>query len=167
VALKWLDRLAAALAFLGGSTVILLVTVTVVSVIWRYILSDPIFGVTDVSRMVLAVIIAGALPYGSRMGAFVHVDILSAVGGRRITRFTDVFVRISGIIIIGLATYSLREEARCGFHCGEFTDNLEIIHTPFYWLLAASMATYTAILVCELFAGILAFGSDNDPNEHN
>ena len=167
MALKWLDRIAAILAFLGGATVILLVAVTVVSVFWRYILSDPIFGVTDVSRMVLAVIIAGALPYGARMGAFVHVDILSAVGGRRITRFTDVFVRISGIIIIGLAAYSLREEARCGFDCGEFTDNLEIVHTPFYLLLAFSMATYTAVLVCELFVGILAFRLDRDPNEHD
>ena len=76
-------------------------------------------------------------------------------------------MRISGIIIIGLAAYSLREEARCGFDCGEFTDNLEIVHTPFYWLLAFSMATYTAILVCELFAGILSFRLDRDPNEHD
>ena len=58
MALKWLDRVAAFLAFIGGTTVVVLVALTVVSVFWRYVLSDPIFGITDLSRMVLAVIIA-------------------------------------------------------------------------------------------------------------
>ena len=119
---------------------VFLVGLTVVSVFWRYLLNDPIFGITDLSRMSLAVIVAGALAYGARLGAFVHVDILAVVGGRKVTRYTDILVRLSGIAIVALATFSLREEARCGFECGEFTDNLEIIHTPFYWLMAAAMA---------------------------
>lgn len=167
MALKWLDRVAAFLAFIGGTTVVVLVALTVVSVFWRYVLSDPIFGITDLSRMVLAVIIAGSLPYGARAGALVHVDLLATVCGRRVTRFTDIFVRLTGIGVIGLATYSLSEEARCGFECGEFTDNLEIIHTPFYWLLAVSMATYTAILICELLVGLAHFRAIQDPNERD
>lgn len=145
---------------------VFLVGLTVVSVFWRYLLNDPIFGITDISRMSLAVIVMGALAYGGRLGAFVHVDILAVVGGRRVTRYTDVLVRVSSIAILALATYSLREEARCGFECGEFTDNLEILHTPFYWLLAAAMAIYTLMLVCELIIGLAAFGADRDPNEH-
>ncbi len=40
---------------------VFLVGLTVVSVFWRYLLNDPIFGITDLSRMSLAVIVAGAL----------------------------------------------------------------------------------------------------------
>ena len=149
----------------GGVTVVFLVGLTVVSVFWRYVLNDPIFGITDISRMSLVVIVAGSLAYGGRIGGFVHVDILAVVGGRKVTRYTDIFVRLSGIAILALATYSLREEARCGFECGEFTDNLEIIHTPFYWLLAAAMATYTLMLACEFVIGLANFGADRDPNE--
>lgn len=145
---------------------VFLVGLTVVSVIWRYLLNDPIFGITDISRMSLAVIVAGSLAYGARQGAFVHVDILAVVGGRKITRYTDILVRLSGIAIVALATFSLREEARCGFECGEFTDNLEIIHTPFYWLLAGAMAIYTLMLVCEFVIGLANFGADRDPNEY-
>ena len=144
-----------------------LVGLTVVSVIWRYLLNDPIFGVTDISRMTLAVAVAGALAYGGRLGGFVHVDILAAVGGRRVTRYTDVAVRALGVAILALASWSLSEEARCGFACGEFTDNLEIVHAPFYWLLAAATAVYALMLACELAVGLACFGADRDPNEHD
>lgn len=134
--------------------------------IWRYILNDPLFGITDISRMSLAVIVMGALAYGGRRGGFVHVDILAAAGGRRVTRHTDVVVRVLSIAILALAAYALREEARCGFECGEFTDNLEIVHTPFYWMLTVAMATYVLMLVCELVIGLMHFRAPRDPFEH-
>jgi TRAP-type mannitol/chloroaromatic compound transport system permease small subunit len=151
---------------IGGATVVFLVGLTVVSVIWRYLLNDPIFGVTDISRMCLAVIVMGSLAYGARRGAFVRVDILAVVGGRKVTRYTDIIVRLFSLAILALATYSLREEARCGFECGEFTDNLEIVHTPFYWLLAVAMGTYLFMVACELVIGLSQFGAARDPFEH-
>ena len=134
--------------------------------IWRYILNDPLFGITDISRMSLAVIVMGALAYGGRRGGFVHVDILAAVGGRRVTCYTDIVVRVASIAILALTTYSLREEARCGFECGEFTDNLGIVHTPFYWMLTVAMATYVLMLACELAIGLMHFHAPRDPFEH-
>lgn len=160
-----MDRLAAILAIIGGATVVFLVGLTVVAVFWRYVLNDPIFGITDISRMSMAVIVAGSLAYGARQGGFVHVDILKSIAGRKWTRYTDVLVRVAGIAIIGTAAWALREEARCGFECGEFTDNLEILHPPFYWLLAIAMAVYGLILVCELIIGLAHFNAAIDPHE--
>jgi TRAP-type C4-dicarboxylate transport system permease small subunit len=151
--MKWLNRIADGLAILGGLTAVALVCVTVISVFWRYILDDPIFGVDDLSRMMLAVVVAGSIGYGARTGAHVYVDILSLVGGDRVTRVTDVIVRIIGAGVVAAATWALWLESLCGFECGEFTDNLGIIHTPFYRLLAAGMAVYCGILVLELFVG--------------
>ena len=164
--LSLLDRVAAVLAIIGGATVVFLVGLTVVSVFWRYLLNDPIYGITDISRMSLAVIVAGSLAYGARQGGFVHVDILKAVAGRKWTRYTDLLVRLAGIAIVGAATWALREEARCGFECGEFTDNLEIMHPPFYWMLAIAMSVYGLMLVCELIIGLAHFDAANDPNEY-
>ncbi len=161
-----MDRLAAVLAIIGGATVVFLVGLTVVAVFWRYILNDPIFGITDISSMSLAVIVAGSLAYGARQGGFVHVDILKAVAGRKWTRYTDVLVRLAGIAIIATTSWAVREEARCGFECGEFTDNLEIMHPPFYWLLAIAMGVYGVMLLCELIIGLAHFNGANDPNEH-
>lgn len=163
--LKGLDRVAGLLAILSGAAAVFLVGLTVVAVVWRYLLGDPIFGVGDLSRMTLAVVVAGAIAYGARRGAHVHVDVLQMVGGRRVTRYTDVPVRLIGIAVTLTAAYALYEASLCGFACGEFTDNLGIIHTPFYRLLAAGMALYGLILLCELLAGLAQFRCERDPNE--
>ena len=56
--------------------------------IWRYILNDPLFGITDISRMSLAVIVMGALAYGGRRGGF-SMSISWRRSAARVTRYTD------------------------------------------------------------------------------
>ena len=114
--------------------------------------------------MALSVAAAGSIAYGARRGA--HVDVLQMVAGRRVTRYTDVMVRLLGFVIVAVLSWALWEEGACGFDCGNFTDNLEIIHTPFYRILSVSMALYAAILVLELVAGIAHFDAPVDPNAH-
>jgi TRAP-type C4-dicarboxylate transport system permease small subunit len=119
--LKGLDYVSWALAIVGGAIVVFAVGLTVVSVLWRYVLNSPIHGIEDVSRMSLAVIVAGSIAYGARQGAHVKVDVLEMVGGRAWTRYTDVVVRVLSILIVGAAAFALFEEGLCGFECGEFT----------------------------------------------
>ena len=163
--LGWADRLANLLAVIGGFAVIALVIVTVVAVVWRYVLNDPIFGIDDVSTMMLIVAVAGAMAYGGRTGAHVKVDIISNVVGRKVTRFTDIIVRVGGFVIIALTTYALVESAMCGYACGNFTPNLTISHFPFYILLAIAMGVYAIILILELISGLAHFSDARDPNE--
>lgn len=164
--LKRLDYASWALAIIGGATVVFAVGLTVVSVIWRYVLNSPIHGIEDLSRMSLAVIVAGSIAYGARQGAHVKVDVLEMVGGRAWTRFTDVVVRVLSLLVVGATAWALFEEGVCGFECGEFTDNLGLPHRPFQWFLALSMLLYTLVILLELLVGIANFGASRDPNEH-
>lgn len=165
-ALGWVDKLSILLAAIGGLATVALVCVTVVAVFYRYVLNDPIFGMDDISTMLLTVCVAGSICYGSRIGANVHVDVLGMVGGRRITRYTDIVVRVLGAGIVGLTTYALYEQSQCGALCGFFTPNLAIPHQPFYWLLIAGMGAYTLVLILELIVGIVHIRDARDPNEH-
>ena len=160
--MTWLDRAASLLAVLGGLTAVALVAITVIGVFWRYVLGNPIFGLEDLSRMLLSVVVAGSMAYGARRGAHVYVDILQSVAGRNVTAVTDAIVRLIGAIVVGALVYALWLESLCGFECGEFTDNLEIIHTPFYRLLAAGMAVYFMMIVVEFIAGIAGFVTGED-----
>ncbi len=150
--LKWLDRAAAVLAALGAVTVVFLTGLIVVQVFWRYVLGAPIFGLEDIVRMALAVVVAGSIAYGARHGAHVNVDILKTIGGERVSRYTDVIVKVGGAAVVAVTAFALWEEGTCGFRCGDFTDNLNIIHTPFYNALALGMAVYALILIFELVA---------------
>lgn len=164
--LRWIDRISRVLAVVGGVTTVALVVLTVVAVFFRYVLNNPIFGIDDLSQVALSVVVAGSIAYGARAGAHVHVDILGMVGGRKVTRYTDVFVRAVGAVIVGLTAYGLVDQGLCGMRCGNFTPNLTIPHLPFYMLLAAAMAIYAAILVAELIIGLIHFRADEDPNEY-
>jgi TRAP-type C4-dicarboxylate transport system permease small subunit len=162
-----IDRAARWLAVLGGIAVIALVAITAVAVFFRYVVNDPIFGINDLSRMVLLVIVAGAVPYGGRAGAHVSVDVLGMFGGRAVTRWTDVVVRLLGIVIACFATYGLVKQGLCGVRCGHFTPNLAIPFLPFYMLLALSVGGYALVLLVELIAGLDNFGASEDPSEQS
>ena len=57
---RGLHWIAGLFALAGGLALGVLGAVTGVSVFWRYVLNDPIFGIEDVSTMALTVVVAGA-----------------------------------------------------------------------------------------------------------
>jgi len=159
-----LGRLAGLFAVLSGLALFVLAAVTLVSVFWRYVLRDPIFGIEDVSTMALVVVVAGSILYGALHGSHVTVNIIAMFATRRVTRITDVVSRATGIAITAFATYGLVVKGSCGQACGAFTSNLYIQHLPYYFVLAVAMGAYCLLLILHLLIG-LARWDGTDPNE--
>jgi TRAP-type C4-dicarboxylate transport system permease small subunit len=151
---RWFLRIANLFAVLGGIGLFVLMGVTVVSVFWRYALRDPIFGIGDLSSMSLVVVVAAGVAYGAVHLVHVSVDILSPFAGRRITRVTDLVVRLLSVLVTGFAAWALAVKGGCGLPCGAVTQNLGIVHTPFYYLLSAAMAVMAAFLLYRLILGL-------------
>lgn len=160
-----LDLAAGLFAVLGGIALALLMAITVVAVGARYALNDPIFGIEDVSTMGLTIVVAAAIAYGAHHGAHISVNVISGVAGRRVTRLTDVLARALSVAILGVATYALFKHGACGLPCGAITNNLGIVHTPFYYALGAAMGLYTLLLAVQLGIGLLHWDAPEDPNE--
>lgn len=161
-AMRAVDFVSVALAFVGSIGIVGLVVVTVVAVVFRYVIGDPIFGIDEVSTMVLPVAVAGSIIYGARIGAHVHVDVLSMFASRRVTRYTDALVQVLSAIIAFLLAMSLWDEAACGLDCGYFTPNLAISHVPFLLLLAVAMAGYSCLQVIEAIKSLFYFNPHGD-----
>ena len=161
---RQLGYLAGLFAIAGGLAIIALMSITVVAVFWRYILNDPIFGIEDVSTMVLTVVVGAAVAYGAQHQAHVSVNIITVFFGRKVTRITDLLVRVSGLVIIAIAAYGLFSKGGCGLPCGAITNNLSIVHTPFYYFLGVGMAFYALLLLLHLLIGLVHWSGD-DPNE--
>ncbi len=152
-------------AAVGAIVLAGLVALTGVGVFFRYVMNDPIRGVDDILSLALSVIVACSLAYGGRVGAHVAVDVLGMVGGRRVTRWTDVLVRVLGIIIIAFAVYALIRNGMCGILCAYLTTTLGIAHAPFYYFMAFGFTLYGLVLVVELIVGLAHFWQDVDPSE--
>lgn len=154
------------LAVVGGLALFSLMAVTVVSVFWRYVLRDPIFGIEDLSVTSLAIIVAAGVGFGAVYGAHISVHVIGNVFGRKVTRITDAFSRSAGIVICAYAAWGLVKKGGCGLPCGAITQNLNILHTPFYYALAAAMGLYALVLLNILIVGF-AHWNDEDPNEES
>ena len=157
-----LGQLAGLLAFVASFALVALVVVTIISVFWRYVLRDPIFGIEDLSTMLLAVVVAGAIAAGGLRGSHINVDLISFIASKRFTRFSDALVQFLGAAISGFAAYALLVKGSCGTACGNFTPNLEIIHQPFYYLLALAIGVYSIMLTVQFIIGIIHFGDIAD-----
>ena len=159
-----LGRLALIFFVTGALGILFLVGLTAVSVFWRYVLNDPIFGIQDLSSMTAAVVAACAVAYGATQNSHITVNIMPKHFGRGVRRVTDVIARGGGAIILVLAVSALIKKGGCGLPCGNITSNLNILHTPFYYALAASLGFYALSLVAQLVTGLINWNAE-DPNE--
>ena len=166
-ALQWADeqlgRVAGLFAILGTIGVCVLLVNILVAVFWRYALNDPIFGIDDISVMVLAVFAGCAVAYGARNNSHVSVDIITRFFGRSATRYTDAVMRLLALGITGLAAFALWTKA-CGFEEACITENLSIEHTWFYYFLGVALCFYALNLLVMLLVGFVHW-HDEDPNE--
>ena len=151
--MKWLHRLGDAFAYAAGLAVVILVALTVIAVVGRYVFGQPIYGIEDVSRVLLAFVVAGSIAYGARRGAHVHVDVISMKGNRGLLRVTDLIARLIGIGVAFFTAYALFTKGLCGKACGFFTPNLSIPYMPFYFALSFGMALFGLILLADLVRG--------------
>ncbi|NKB54635.1 MAG: TRAP transporter small permease subunit [Rhizobiaceae bacterium] len=158
--LKWMDkqlgRMTGLFALVGSLGVMTLMIIIMIAVIWRYGINNPIFGIGDLSVLVLSVVAAASVIFGARNNAHVSIDIISRFFGWKVIRYTDALMRLLTIGILATASYALVVKA-CGFEKGCITENLSIVHRPFYYLLAVSMGLFTLQVVLELLRGLIRF----------
>lgn len=160
---KLLDSLSKLVAFVGAIGIVALMCITIVAVFWRYVMNDPIFGISDLSVLTLSVVAAASVCYGARHNSHVSVNVMSYFFGRKVTRITDIVMRLLTLGTLLLAGYALIDKA-CGFEKACMTDNLSIEHQPFFYVLSVSMLLYAAHVFWQLLVGIKHYNG-TDPNE--
>lgn len=148
------DKLPAAIRFIrtfslwaGSLGIIALVGITVVGVFWRYALNDPIFGITDVAVLTAAASVAFAVVFAAVNQAHITIDLINGHLHPRWVTKIDRVIKLASAITLAVAAWALWKKGRCGAACGDLTDNLGILHQPFYWLLSASMVLCAALFI--------------------
>ncbi len=157
--------LTAAFGIAGGAALLLLLGVTVAEVVARHLLGFSLLGAEDLATMCLTVFVAGAVVCAAREGGHVSVDLIGRFAGGRLTRATDVLSRLVGTGAAAAASAALFAKGGCGVECGEVTGSLAIVHTPFYYALALSMATLSLLLASRIIRGPAARGEGDSRDE--
>lgn len=150
---RGLGHLALALAIAGSLSAAALALVTIIAVFWRYLLKNPIFGIEDFSVLLLTIVAAAAVAYGTGKSAHVSVDVIRHVVGPSVTRWTDALMRLLAAIICALASFALIDRA-CGIEKACITENLSVEHAPFYYILSLAMAVMAATYAVQFLIGL-------------
>ena len=162
IALKLVDRFVRPVTlYAGGAMLFGLALVTVIAVIFRYVFNSPIFGADDFNQMLLMSTVAFGIAYSGRQGGQVVVEILSVISGQKILRWTDIFAKILGVIMLSILVWVLIESGINAAEYGETTRSLEITLQPFFWLLAFGIGLYGIVLLFEIISLLCGRNLDN------
>lgn len=152
---RYLQFIAVSFAVIGGVALLVLMTLVDVAVIARYVINDPIYGIEDISVLVLTIIAASSIAYGAWTKSHVSVDLIELMAGNRVMQFCGIAARLFGAGTVSYVAYALATVGSCGFPCGAVTGSLAIVHVPFYYFLAASMAFYFLVLLYQIVFNLL------------
>ena len=167
-ALDRIDRVVRPVAlYFGGFVVIALTLLTVVQVGFLYVLNSPINGADDLAQLLLVSVVAFSVAQSGRTGGQVAVEILGTIGGPNMTRWTDILVKVLGVVILVILTLKLIDNGNHAADFGEATLTLLISFGPFFYLLAFGMALYAVVLVFEIYVHLCGRPVDHQSQSIN
>jgi len=138
----WLLR---ALAFVAGVVLFVLMMLTAVDVVGRYVLNRPLPGAFEITEMMLAALIYCGLPLVSQRREHIVIDTFDPYMPRALKRGLDVLAEvICSASLFGLAWLVFRRAARV-LSYGDTTTVLKLPLAPVAYLMAA-MLLATAVI---------------------
>ncbi len=153
------SRFSIALNGLGAILLTLMMLLTVVDVILRY-LGRPITGTFELMSFAGAMVTGLALAQSSLDGAHVNVDIfVSAISsGKR--KVLLVFNRVIGVSLFALLAWALFAKGNDLYNTGEVSLTLQVPYYPVAYGLSFCCAVECMVLVTGTLAAV--FGGEHD-----
>lgn len=133
----------------GGLSLLLLVLLTGVGVLFRYVLNVPINGLRDISQALLLCCVSGAIPFAARRGSHVAVDLLDLSIRPGVQKSLRLIIAIGSCALLTILIIAMLRQASCGFRCGQFTPDLAIPFWPMYVALGIGFLLYLLQIAAE------------------
>jgi TRAP-type C4-dicarboxylate transport system permease small subunit len=120
-------------------------------VVMRKILNAPMLGAEDILVLALVVVVAVAVPFGSRTGAHIEIELLEPRMSAGFARWSLFAVKLLGAAVLFVAARQLWHAGQSAEKFGETTQQLLISFEPFYYLLSVAMLVYGIVLIMDLW----------------
>ncbi|MCW5771348.1 MAG: TRAP transporter small permease [Rhodospirillaceae bacterium] len=136
----WQRRLEAALGIASSAILLVLMLLTVVDVVARYLFDAPLKGAFEITELMLLVLIFAGLPLVSNADEHVTMDFIDRMVPRFVLR---ALVRLVHLVSAGalllLAWLTWIKAGRLGEY-GDTTEVLNILISPFVYFMAVAIA---------------------------
>lgn len=129
----------------------LMMALTLVDVLGRYLFSSPVTGAFEVTELMLAAVIFLGLPLITAEGGHIAVDILDSALSDRVLAVQYWLVGLINVLAFGVFAWVLWEHA---FKVLRYEDTTAVLQIPYAWL-AFLMAVTASVSALILFIKLL------------
>lgn len=157
VARAVLPRILSVLEAVSAILLFLMMALTFVDVIGRYIFTAPIFGAAEMIQFLLAMTIFGGLSLINASDSHITVEVFEPWFKRRIPRLQPILVQSFSVMVMAIIAWQLTKFAIEAHEIGSFTVVLE-------WPLVVVAGTVAGLSVISLIAQILGLILSDDPS---
>ena len=122
--------------WLAAGALFMLMTMTFADVVLRSLFNNPIESATELTRLLMAIVVFSALPIVSWKGANIVVDLMDPLFSRRMARLRDLIIDLAcGVLLMWPAkrVWDLAERAR---EYGDVTEYLNLPQHYAAWFIA-------------------------------
>lgn len=157
------ERAGDALGLLAGVVLAGIMMVTVVDVFGRYVLSRPLPGSSEITEVMMAILIYAGLPVVSERNAHISVDLFGGGLSPAMARLRETIVRLLCALVLAVLAWRLWAYAEQIRAMKDVTEYLRLPQAPF----ASAMSVLAALAALfELYRAVRpvpsreAFGND-------
>lgn len=135
----------------AATVMFLMMALTLVDVLGRYLFSAPVTGAFEVTELMLAAVIFLGLPLITAEGGHIAVDILDSALSDRVRAVQYWLVGTINVLAFGIFAWMLWEHA---FKVLRYEDTTAVLQIPYAWL-AFLMAITVSVSALTLFIKLL------------
>jgi len=153
-----LPRILAVLEIFSAALLFLMMILTFVDVIGRYVFTAPIFGAAEMIQFLLAMTIFGGLSLVNAHDDHISVELFEPALDRWIPRTRRILVQVFSVIVMTIIAWELTKFAIEAYRLGQITVVLE-------WPLVIVAGAVAALSVISLFVQLLGLMLPNKPHD--
>jgi TRAP-type C4-dicarboxylate transport system permease small subunit len=131
----------------------LMTLLTVVDVFMRYVLNAPITGATEVSELMMVILVFPALAWIAIDRSHIRVDLLVVKWPRRVQLMVEIVT-----LLLALGTYAIItwQSFLESMEVREATSLLEVPEAPFHWIMTLGFAVLCLAILSLLVENVAA-----------
>ena len=140
-------KLAVMPSYLAATALFLLMAMTFFDVVLRSVANNPIESATELTRLLMAILVFSSLPMVTWKGAHIVVDLMDPLFSATLARIRDIVINLtSGIVLLwpALRVYQLAERSRS---YGDVTEYLGLPQFYIGWFIAFATGVTAIVLI--------------------
>lgn len=139
------------LGYVASGFLILLMMITVIDVFLRYFFNSPLTGTTEISQLMMIIIVFPALGWAAMDRAHIRVDLLIRLIPNRPRAVVNSITLLIALVVYLIITWrSFLESAVVNRQ----TSLIHLPFAPFYWLMSVSLAIFCLAILAVIIEEI-------------